>query len=425
MTTMKNYFIIPAMLLIINCGGTHKKKKAPVVAVNTVAAVTRINFFMETSASMAGYLAGGTEFKNTILNLLSQLSANQWNAPLNNYFIADTLMAFNGSTQNFINAVAVTAAAKGKSSQMDKLFQMIANKNGPNEISLFVSDCILSYSDKEIRKNPEINRENAAGALKSNIFSTFVNLRNKNICASVYGFTSSFKGKYFNYQNKPIPLNGNEPRPYYLWAIGNKDLLPLFNAQLKQLPAFVPTGITMDFGLYSSPVQQYEVLYTYAKSGAWSTIHNKLEDVTVSRKSKPVFSVAVNLDPLPLYAKDTNYLLKYLLKEQQDISFNLLRAAAVSRIDKSKLKKNEKDILNHNTHILVIEITDIYKPGNISLRLPLRYDTAYRRMSTMDDRNKSGLAGKTFAFEHLIDGVKEAYQSSNQYFIHISIPVKK
>ncbi|HYC27888.1 MAG TPA: hypothetical protein VEB42_03715 [Chitinophagaceae bacterium] len=422
---MKKHFIIPAMLLLINCGGADKKVKAAVKETAKPASVTRINFFMETSASMAGYLAGGTQFKNTMLNLLSQLNTNQWNAPLNNYFIADTLAAFNGPTQDFISAVTKQTLAKGKSSQMDKLFQMVANKTGPNEISLFVSDCILSYPDKEIKKDPEINRSNAPGALKSSIYSTFAALRKKNIGASVYGFSSSFKGKYFTYQNTPIILKGDVPRPYYLWVIGNKDLLPGFNAQLKQLPAFTPEGIVMDFGVFTNPVSQYEILYTYAKNGDWSTLNNQLKDVTVTNKNKPVFSVALNLNGLPSYTKDTAYLLKHLQKEPGSVSFNLLRVAAVDRIDNSKLKKNEKDILSHNTHIIVIQITDIYNPGKVGILLPLEYDTGYRNLSIMDDRNKSAIAGKTFAFEHLIDGVRDAYQSSNQYFIHISVPVKK
>jgi len=353
------------------------------------------------------------------------LNTNQWNAPLNNYFIADTLAAFNGPTQDFISAVTKQTLAKGKSSQMDKLFQMVANKTGPNEISLFVSDCILSYPDKEIKKDPEINRSNAPGALKSSIYSTFAALRKKNIGASVYGFSSSFKGKYFTYQNTPIILKGDVPRPYYLWVIGNKDLLPGFNAQLKQLPAFTPEGIVMDFGVFTNPVSQYEILYTYAKNGDWSTLNNQLKDVTVTNKNKPVFSVALNLNGLPSYTKDTAYLLKHLQKEPGSVSFNLLRVAAVDRIDNSKLKKNEKDILSHNTHIIVIQITDIYNPGKVGILLPLEYDTGYRNLSIMDDRNKSAIAGKTFAFEHLIDGVRDAYQSSNQYFIHISVPVKK
>ena len=85
-----------------------------------------------------------------------------------------------------------------------------------------------------------------------------------------------------------------------------------------------------------------------------------------------------------------------------------------------------EEFLENNTHVIVIEVSDIYKDkGNIDLKLPLVYDNGYKAMSTMDDRNLDSIPGKTFAFEHLIDGVREAYENSNDNFIHISIPVKK
>jgi len=98
----------------------------------------------------------------------------------------------------------------------------------------------------------------------------------------------------------------------------------------------------------------------------------------------------------------------------------------VADLDKSKLKPREKEYLENNTHVIVMEVTDIYKDkANIDLKLPLVYDNTYKEMSTMDDRTLDAIPGKTFAFEHLIDGVREAYENSNDNFIHISIPVKK
>lgn len=421
---MNKFVPLSALFFLLGCVSEVVKKQTALPEKK----ISKINFFMENSGSMAGYVHGATEFRNNIPNLLVEVDGkiDSGLAPLHTYFIADSLVAFNGTTQEFINTIAVKNPAYGKSSQMHKIFKMIANKTDSNDISMFVSDCILSYPDDEIKKRPEINIENAGGELKSTITKAFLDLQKKNnICASLYGFNSTFNGCYYTYQNRPVKISGNIPRPYYIWVIGNKDLLIHFNKQLKKLQGFRPDNILIDFGIFSESVHEHTILFMFDRQGDWSTDYKTIENVNVTANKPVVFSIALNLSSLPSYAIDTTYLLKNLQIESSGLTAHVKRVLQATNIERSSLKEKEKGIIDSNTHVVQVEITDIYKSGSINIRLPLQYDTSYRRQSIMDDRNVEDASGKTFAFEHLVDGVRNAYQNNDQNFIQISIPVKK
>lgn len=423
---MKNLLGICLLFALISCGNDAVKKEK--TALPEAKKIDKINFFMETSGSMAGYLKGATDFVKTIPNLLVGIEhkVDSGKLTLHNYYIADSITAFPGSTEDFINALATKAPAKEKSSEMDKIFKMIADKTDSNDISIFVSDCILSYPDSDIKQNKEINREKAEGGLKPFITSAFSNLQKKNnICASVYGFNSSFYGTYYTYQNTKLELKGNVVRPYYVWVIGNKELLKHFNTELKKLEIFKPDNVAMDFGIFDKPVSAYNVFFKFEKTGEWALTNEELTGVSITKTKPATIAVGVDLSSLPFYAKDTTYLRKNLKLNNDNIDYKIKSILLPQNVDRNNLKKNELDAYEKATHIIVFEISNIYKAkANIQFTLPLQYDTSYRSVSIMDDRNAADISGKTFAFQHLVDGVRAAYQNPNEDFINITIPIK-
>lgn len=419
---MKKYFYLLALLVVaISCTKKEtKQEKTPEKQVG------KVNFFMETSGSMAGYFNGSTEFVKVIPNLLVDIEGKEsfGKAPLKLYYVADSLTPYNGSTKDFIREISTTKVANEKSSEMHKILEMIASKTDSNDISLFVSDCILSYPDNVIKTNPEINKQKAPGELKALVKSTFLKLKRDNISASLYGFNSAFFGNYYTYQNAKLKLDGQE-RPYYLWVIGNKELVGKFNKKLADLNNFKPV-LDLNFGLFDKTIEDFETFYTYERAGNWKAEDKGISDLEATKKKPSSFAIAVDLSALPNSVSAPDYLNKHLKTSSENLDFKIKNILLTKDLDKSKLKPREKEYLEDNTHVIVIEVSDLYKDkGSIDLKLPLVYDNGYKVMSTMDDRNLDSIPGKTFAFEHLIDGVREAYENSNDNFIHISIPVKK
>jgi len=419
---MKKYFYLVA-LLVTAYSCTKKETKEEKVPEKEVGS---INFFMENSASMAGYFNGSTAFVKDIPNLLVDIEGKEafGKNPLKIYYVADSLTPYKGSTKDFIREISTTKVASEKSSEMHKILEMIASKTDSNDISLFVSDCILSYPDRVIKSNPEINRQKAPGELKALVKSTFLKLKRDHISASLYGFNSAFFGNYYTYQNAKLKLDGQE-RPYYLWVIGNKELVSKFNKKLADLNNFKPV-LDLNFGLFDRTIDQFETFYTYERVGNWKAEDKSISELTASKKSPSVFAIAVDLSALPGSISTPEYLNQHLKTSSENLDFKIKNILLAEDLDKSVLKPREKEFLENNTHVIVIEVSDIYKDkASINLKLPLVYDNGYKAMSTMDDRNLDSIPGKTFAFEHLIDGVREAYENADENFIHISIPVKK
>lgn len=417
--------------LVIGCqsckpGKAEPKAPAPV----SEKKISKINFFMETSGSMAGYLQGATDFRKRIPNLLVSIEDNIDNGkvPVHSFYISDSIQPFNGNTQEFINEISTKRPTNGKSSEMHKLFEMIALHTDSNDISIFVSDCILSYSDDKlkIKGNQNINRDNAEGELKSTMTRAFNQLQRKGICASVYGFNSSFIGNYYTYQNKIIPLNGDVPRPYYMWVIGSRDLLIRFNKQLLETGSLEPHTIAMDFGLFDQAVTKGDILYNYRREGDWAVQEDGgLEDVVASAKKPCVFSVSVDLSSLPEYAQSPKYISTHLHPRMENGNLTIEKIELASKVDRNKLENDEQKLVNASTHVLVLRVKDIYQSGDVKLSMPFDFDTSYTALSVMDDRTPAAIAGKTFALQHLIDGVTAAYGNTAKYYVNISIPLKK
>jgi len=412
------------LLLILSCNSGDKKiTKLPPVPRE----LNNINFFLETSASMEGYLRGNSDFAKVIPNLLvdieGRIKCKKSIISIN--YIADSIRKYSGSTRDFIHDISTTQVAVGNSSQMHKIVEAVTNATDSNDISILVSDCILSYSDADIKKNPEINVQKADGELKADVKQAFLKMKKRGVCATVYGFSSRFYGTYYTYQNGKILLNGEVSRPYYIWVIGNKELLQRFNKELSEIEAFKPE-LAISFGIFDAPINDYTLLFKTGKRGEWVFDDNSLTEVSATKKSPIKFSIAVDFSSLPNYAKDSGYLRANLKLLHPDLDARLASINEAVEIDLGKAAPKEKAPLQNATHVISFEVNELYQSkGSVTLQLPLRYDTSYRNWSVMDDKNVKMIGKRTFAFEHLVNGVREAYQNNNENFINITINLKK
>jgi hypothetical protein len=389
--------------------------------------IRAVRFFLETSGSMGGYFKGNAEFPAVISDLTAKIDKSV--KPIEIYFVAETTERFNGSPQALSREIANRNVTPQKSSQLHKIIAGIADRTDSSDISLLVSDCILSFTDAEIRKDPEINKNVANGTLKSDVYSTFADLnRKKGFGASMYAFRSRFNGTYYDYQNKKTELRG-VPRPFYIWVIGNKELLAKFDAQLADISSFRPEQ-ELHFGLADKAVSDFSILPTLAREGAdWmeSSEGTGIEDVGDPKKSPVQFCAGLNLSTLPPYARDVAYLQKNLkldLKGCEATATVIPKSAA----DASKLRSEpQKAAFERCTHLLLVRVNSIaLKNASISARLPLRYDTWFQDWSCMDDKNlAASCAGRTFALEHLVSGVRDAYETKNADYINITLTLKK
>lgn len=386
--------------------------------------ITGVKIFLETSASMGGYFNPNqsTKFKSVVSDLISKV--DQEIKPVQIAFIADSTVRYNKSVSEFSREIATTSIAPQKSSQLHRIIDQISSETGKGNISVLVSDCILSFPDSDIKRNVDINQIQANLALKGDIYNTFSKLKKKHYSASVYAFTSEFFGIYYDYQNVKTRLWG-ENRPFYIWLIGESDLVTQFNLALSDISTFKPTN-SLHFGSSEKPIVDYDIIPQLGKKGKWAKTRDGLEDIDIPDKEPLQFFIGLDLAQLPAYAQDGNYLQKNIRISTAGSTVNYQFRKKES-FDRSKIKSQPQlKQFQNASHILMIEVNNLsMTEAQLQVSLPMKYDTWYKEWSTMNDKSVGGRQHKTFALEHLIDGVLEAYNSRNKEYINFSINLTK
>lgn len=407
--------MLAALLMFgLNSCKNEAPKKTEIVIPKGISA---IKVFLDNSESNLGYLQGATEFKTIITNLTAEISNPKLTRKNHFNLIADSIVPLSYTTEQFINAVANSKIAPAKCSEVYKMVEQVSANLDSFDIGLLVSDCILSYCDT--KGNPNKNRDNAESEQKTYIKSVFKKLSSKGICASVYAFKSSFNGKYFTYNNK-IQYYKNQIRPFYIWVIGRKEQLTLFNTEL--LKNTHPDA-QLHFGFDTEPKAKFALFFTTGKKGTCEINRDNISEIAV-KPDKPVgFVMGINLDSLPPYAQTIEY-----VKENLSTGFEHLKLKDVKlRKDFELVKSNnrEKVFRESNTHFLYFELEDLITNTPVEITLDNKTDTWYENWSTMDDLTTENNNEKTFALIHLINGVKEAYEVKNSPFVKVKLTLKQ
>lgn len=426
------YSILPGLFLagvLQSCNLAPKEEETPTVKADTI---NQINFFLETSASMGGYLSGGTAFKDIVSEFANKLSQIEpVRKPLAIYTISQEAQPYEGGVDRFVTSLATVPLANARSSELHSIFKQVGEKARNGNVAILVSDCILSFPDEDIKKNPQINVTDASSVLKNEINRQFAMLSKDTINATVYAYSSAFNGTYYDYQNKKQKLTG-EQRPFYIWIIGKQRVLNLFNQKLQASLTTKPDK-QLSFG-GGSTITDYNLFFTLNRQGEnWNADGQRITNLKGVRADRPAeFSIGLNLSGLPSYAQTEAYLTKNLTVIAGNAGVKLLSIQPKDKVDAKateKLKTNESRMLSESTHILTFKVTQLFENETpVTVKLPVRYDTWYLDQSTMDDRTAAGREGKTFALQHLMNGVRDAYETgsgSDKSFINLTITLEQ
>ena len=375
---------------------------------------------------MGGYFNQDAEFKTIISDLTAKINENI--KPIDIWFVGEKEpVKYKGSVEAFSSDIATTRIANQKSSELHKIFNDIAAKTDSNDVSIFVSDCILSFPDDAVKKDPQINITAAPSTLKNNIFTTFSELKKRGQGVSIYAFKSKFYGTYYDYQNVKTKLKGNY-RPFYVWVIANKDILKTFDTELSNISTFKPEK-SLTFGLIEHPVNNYKILTQVENHGEWEVDDDNdaaISKIEIPKNDSIKFCVALNLDNLPAYAQDDKYLQKnlHVVTSGCQTSFVVMPKPA---INVNKLTgPSQPKIYENATNFLIFSVPAMnMRNAQIAVTLPLHYDTWYQDWSCLNDKNVLATQNKTFDFVYLINGVTEAYDSRNKNYIDFSIQLSK
>lgn len=346
-----------------------------------------LNVYVENSGSMDGYMCAGSNLKDAVFDYVSDLRKESSKISL--AYINSQIIPCNESLDNYIQNLtpASFAQAGGNRTNTDlrRIFDMMLQKQKKNTVTVFVSDCIL-----DIPQNAVEYFGNCQVSIKNSFNQALA--RNPQLGVQIIKLQSKFDGYWYCGQNKEL-LN-NVKRPYYIWVIGDRQILAKIN---KEIPCDnIIKGID-GYCAFSSP----EVIpFDIAKKRYVVNHTNKIDVEILTDLSKSLMSENVLSDPNN-YSLDTP---------------TQARAISCERIT----DKNSK-----YSHVLKVELEN---PQSINIEtVTVRFPSLPSWVSTTNDdtgKNIKQNLTKTTGIFYLINGVAEAYKTSAPYG-EISFKIKK
>lgn len=221
------------LLLLINCfsscfsGGDGKVTLDWKGVKETSDLPITVNFYVENTGSMNGYMCAGSEFKDNVHDFASKLNLNVQKENL--FFINSQIIPFKGTTNDYTLNMTPTTFNKfggnGSSSDLDKMFSLILQQAGPNTVSVFVSDCILGVPYGQTKDYLSIARTNMEA-----VFSAYLK-RHSDLGVEIFCMESIFAGTYYQYGKSPRKIS--QKRPYYMWVVGPQKAIGMLNKKIR------------------------------------------------------------------------------------------------------------------------------------------------------------------------------------------------
>jgi hypothetical protein len=429
-------FVVLLVLGLVGCGKKEKKKEKASegtqpgretvqsgVASETGRPIGKVQVFLETSGSMAGYFQGsgfmGVVAKLPVIceNLATnkQVAIHFINTPADVRPYAGTPAAF----ANYVNAQRGKLCT-AKSSEIHNIFDYIATQTGGDGVSLFISDCILSFAS---RKTDAVD----LSTLEANVRGTFQNIQRKGFAVSVYAFQSDFSGTYYK-MDLTKETYTQVPRPYYVWALGKKEQLETFRQKIAGDAGFQPQQ-QLHLGFGYAPVGQAEVFAQMITPRGKFRVRNYQEVYDIEDlPAKPItFYLGCNLRNLPPYVQSDLNAANFKV-EGNGIKASVEAVDPQAKLYQMKLTPDDLKKVAGHSHFVKIKVADLVpEQGSLRLRLPYRADEWFAQWNTTDDKTPQANRNKTFALANLVRGIQEAYreQQSFENFVDISVKLAK
>lgn len=201
-----------------------------------------LNIYVENSGSMNGYMCNGSNLKDAVYDYASDLKKHT--TICNLFYVNSQIIPCKESLDDYIKNLTPSSFAMAggnlKDTDLRSIFKLIMSKHEKNTVSVFVSDCILDI--------PE-SATDFFGNCQVSIKNTFNEAIEKhpNLGVEIVKLQSKFDGYWFCGKNKQ--KLDNVKRPYYIWIIGDKNILAMLN---EKVPVANIIGGIDDYCAYST-----------------------------------------------------------------------------------------------------------------------------------------------------------------------------
>jgi hypothetical protein len=413
--------IVLFTVLVSTCGkdkttyklkATESSHSAPVLPSDTV---KNIKMYLETSASMRGYINkpgandSGYCIKEYIPYLITDLGKNFSGPKL--YTISFTPREFTQGKNAFVKSLVSGHGVNGGSTHIHKIFNEILARHSDNDISLLISDCILDIGNNESQKEQ----------VKTGLYD-ILNSKN-NVSAILIQYYSEFNADYYYDQTgSGTPYRGYgrvmHKRPLYVWVLGKENLLRNLLAQniFKGYSNIFTYGLNFDNNL------DYKLIPSIKSGKIFISNDNKLTLINKKKSDNVTFGVGLDLSGYPSFMHETEYLKKYIKPADGQKSFLKVKPYTkkeyLQKIDKNDKFREIQSQLASYTHLIELTLSDI-RPDidtEFSFSLFKREAPWINKASISSDLDVDleDLEKKTYSFNIITDAFKDRYYQDNE-----------
>ncbi|MHA7056772.1 hypothetical protein ACWGOQ_0006100 [Aquimarina sp. M1] len=388
--------------------------------------VERVDFFMETSASMKGYVnsqtAGNYPLKEVVPFLITDLN-KMYSDSLQLYTVTNRPNRYKGSIQKFENQLGSGTILGGRSSKLQHVFSHVIDAVTENSVSILVSDCIPDLGSDDTKAN--------SSKITTKIYQHLI--KKENIGVAVFQYLSDFNGTYYydrlntgsrNQRNRPYYDTVLKNRPFYIWIFGNKQAV-------KELVTKDIFDNYHQSHFYNIPMQDitYELLDAPKKGKISINTENNVVRIKEVTEKRPVqFTIGINL-----HHQATGIRKQFMNPNNYTIEPEYLKeTTSIKVIDKSMLSKKgvSKNTIQEKklTHFLQPTFHDLDRiTEKISITLYNKTPQWIQQTNLADDLEitADSLAYKTFAFKTITKAFERAFKSKNDTLANFKFTKKQ
>ena len=352
-----------------------------------------IDVYIENSGSMYGYVNGKTDFKDDIYEYLSDLNSSDLCKNLNCYYINNEIIRKDGTLYDFIKNLTPlsfkNSGGSGATTDIAKVISDVLENHGEdNSVSILISDFIFSPGKQNITSipNPSITiKSSFARYLKSHPEGGIV----------FYRMNSNFFGNYYDYKDRPTPIN--QDRPYYMLIIGSKSILRLLTELLPMKSSSDHYELFSGEQKVSYAIQPQKCIGKFDISATPETVTGEAK---VDKLNPKLFSVAIGVDYSKMLLSD-EYLASADNYKISNPQYNI------------RIQKNET---GKYTHTIFLDLSGpIISKGEITVEL-LRRNCNWADVYNEDDDSQSVSTEGTYGLRYLVNnGIFEAFNTGKSY----------
>ena len=402
----------------------------------------KLNIYLENSGSVYGYLREDSEFRKTILDLVTII--NRYDETINFNLVNDKIYPLTkdkdfSANEDLNEIVENTIPAKlrkignVKNSDLAEIFNLILKQQQKDKrLAIIISDFIFSIGDsKDVKKELSIQKNNL-----TNIIHRY-GLNDSGMGFLVISLKSDFNGFYYTYKNSAVNLN-DVKRPYHILIVGNVESIKDFpnKYQISELTGYLNHFLLFNSKFIDQPY--FSLLRRTNTKGSFDPIDRRaksiqnIENIDTDRKNDGVLQLcmAVDLVNIPV---DESYLLDESnwnispLGQKLEGFLNGFRVVKVESIEENRVERTDKRYLQTANYLVTFQIDEIPQiKQSLEITLRKKIPDWVNDISTTDDldigksRQKQN---KTFGYKDLIEGVWEDFKPlGGENDIYFSLP---